>query len=198
VDGIRLGRDRHIRDAAALRVRLRPAIRRRAVAGKNDGTSVSYVAFTQRVQGQVAGRDVEAGTIRGERRLCIDGGGVGERLGGAGANGADQSGDAQSRREETALIGHMCRKLGHFYHGFPSPVNASLPGRLRLKKAQRGTPGRTYRGGSTVKRALAAIVGVAFVFASAGLVVAQTPATKADDKKMEDKKDSSMKKAPHH
>ena len=49
-----------------------------------------------------------------------------------------------------------------------------------------------------MKRALAAIVGVAFVFASAGLVVAQTPATKADDKKMEDKKDSSMKKAPHH
>src|SRR5262249_56218972 len=50
----------------------------------------------------------------------------------------------------------------------------------------------------TVKRALAAIVGVAFVFASAGLVGAQTstPATKTDDKKMEDK--SSMKKAPHH
>jgi hypothetical protein len=49
-----------------------------------------------------------------------------------------------------------------------------------------------------VKRALATIVGVAFVFASAGLVAAQTPppATKADDKKMEDK--SSMKKAPHH
>src|SRR5437762_3941545 len=55
-------------------------------------------------------------------------------------------------------------------------------------------------GGVTVKRALAAIVGVAFVFASAGLVGAQTPppATKADDKKMEDKKDTSMKKAPHH
>jgi hypothetical protein len=51
-----------------------------------------------------------------------------------------------------------------------------------------------------VKRALAAIVGVSFVFATAGLVVAQTPppATKADDKKMEDKKDASMKKAPHH
>jgi hypothetical protein len=51
-----------------------------------------------------------------------------------------------------------------------------------------------------VKRALAAIVGVAFVFASASLVAAQTPspATKADDKKMEDKKDASMKKAPHH
>lgn len=51
-----------------------------------------------------------------------------------------------------------------------------------------------------MKRALAAIVGVAFVFASAGLVGAQTPppATKTDDKKMEDKKDSSMKKAPHH
>jgi Domain of unknown function (DUF5666) len=49
-----------------------------------------------------------------------------------------------------------------------------------------------------VKRALATIVGVAFVFASAGLVGAQTsaPAPKTDDKKMEDK--SSMKKAPHH
>jgi hypothetical protein len=48
-----------------------------------------------------------------------------------------------------------------------------------------------------VKRALATIVGVAFVFASAGLVGAQTsaPAPKTDDKKMEDK--SSMK-APHH
>ena len=44
-----------------------------------------------------------------------------------------------------------------------------------------------------MKRALAAIVGVAFVFASAGLVAAQTPppATKAE-------KDTSMKKAPHH
>jgi len=49
-----------------------------------------------------------------------------------------------------------------------------------------------------VKRALAAVVGVAFVFASAGLVVAQTPAPKSEDKKMEDKKDTSMKKAPHH
>ena len=51
-----------------------------------------------------------------------------------------------------------------------------------------------------MKRALAAIVGVAFVFASAGLIGAQTPApaTKADDKKMEDKKDASMKKTPHH
>jgi len=53
-----------------------------------------------------------------------------------------------------------------------------------------------------VKRALAAIVGVAFMFASAGLAAAQTPATKMDDKKddkkMEDKKDTSMKKAPHH
>lgn len=50
-----------------------------------------------------------------------------------------------------------------------------------------------------MKRALATIVGVAFVFASAGLVGAQTPppATKTDDKKMEDKS-SSMKKAPHH
>jgi hypothetical protein len=49
-----------------------------------------------------------------------------------------------------------------------------------------------------VKRALATIVGVVFVFASAGLVGAQTstPAPKTDDKKMEDK--SSMKKAPHH
>ena len=49
-----------------------------------------------------------------------------------------------------------------------------------------------------MKRALAAVVGVAFVFASAGLVVAQTPAPKSEDKKMEDKKDTSMKKAPHH
>jgi hypothetical protein len=48
-----------------------------------------------------------------------------------------------------------------------------------------------------VKRALAAIVGVAFVFASAGLVGAQTPPP-ATDKKMEDKKDASMKKTPHH
>jgi hypothetical protein len=38
------------------------------------------------------------------------------------------------------------------------------------------------------------------MFATASLVGAQTPApaTKADDKKMEDKKDASMKKAPHH
>ncbi len=49
-----------------------------------------------------------------------------------------------------------------------------------------------------MKRALAAVVGVAFVFASAGLVAAQTPAPKPEDKKMEDKKDASMKKAPHH
>src|SRR6267378_3039194 len=56
----------------------------------------------------------------------------------------------------------------------------------------------THPGGVTVKRALAAVVGVAFVFASAGLVVAQTPAPKSEDKKMEDKKDTSMKKAPHH
>jgi hypothetical protein len=49
-----------------------------------------------------------------------------------------------------------------------------------------------------VKRALAALVGVAFVFASVGLAAAQTPppATKTDDKKME--KDASMKKAAHH
>ena len=45
-----------------------------------------------------------------------------------------------------------------------------------------------------MKRALAAVVGVAFVFASAGLVGAQTPAPKPEDKKMEDKKDASMKK----
>ena len=55
-----------------------------------------------------------------------------------------------------------------------------------------------------MKRALAALVGVSFVFASVGLVAAQSPsttpppATKMDDKKMEDKKDTSMKKAPHH
>src|SRR5882672_6262048 len=36
----------------------------------------------------------------------------------------------------------------------------------------------THPGGVTVKRALAAVVGVAFVFASAGLVAAQTPAPK--------------------
>jgi hypothetical protein len=44
-----------------------------------------------------------------------------------------------------------------------------------------------------VKRALAALVGIAFVFASAGLVSAQTsaPAKPAEDKKMD-------KKAPHH
>jgi hypothetical protein len=44
-----------------------------------------------------------------------------------------------------------------------------------------------------VKRALAAIVGIAFMFASSGLVVAQTPppAPKADEK-------TSMKKVPHH
>ena len=46
-----------------------------------------------------------------------------------------------------------------------------------------------------MKRALAAIVGVAFVFASAGLVGAQTPPPAT---KTEDKKDTSMKKAPHH
>jgi hypothetical protein len=47
-----------------------------------------------------------------------------------------------------------------------------------------------------VKRALAALVGIAFVFASAGLVSAQTPApaTKPEDKKM----DKMEKKAPHH
>lgn len=49
-----------------------------------------------------------------------------------------------------------------------------------------------------MKRALAALVGIAFVSASAGLVAAQTPAPKADEKKMEDKKDASMKKAVHH
>lgn len=55
-----------------------------------------------------------------------------------------------------------------------------------------------------MKRALAALVGIAFVSASAGLVAAQTPAPKTDDSKkmdkMEDKKekDASMKKAPHH
>lgn len=53
-----------------------------------------------------------------------------------------------------------------------------------------------------MKRALAALVGVAFVFASVGFVAAQTPppATKTDDKKMDTKmdKDASMKKAPHH
>ena len=47
-----------------------------------------------------------------------------------------------------------------------------------------------------MKRALAALVGIAFVFASAGLVSAQTPApaTKPEDKKM----DKMEKKAPHH
>ena len=49
-----------------------------------------------------------------------------------------------------------------------------------------------------MKRALAAVVGLAFVFASVGLAAAQTspPATKTDDKKMD--KDASMKKTPHH
>lgn len=49
-----------------------------------------------------------------------------------------------------------------------------------------------------MKRALAGIIGVAFVVASVGLAVAQTPppATKTDDKKMD--KDASMKKAAHH
>jgi hypothetical protein len=63
-----------------------------------------------------------------------------------------------------------------------------------------GFTGQHIPGGLIVKRALAAIVGVAFVFASSGLVGAQTPppAPKVDDKKMEDKKDASMKKAPHH
>ena len=46
-----------------------------------------------------------------------------------------------------------------------------------------------------MKRALAAIVGVAFVFASAGFVGAQTPPPAT---KTEEKKDTSMKKAPHH
>jgi len=47
-----------------------------------------------------------------------------------------------------------------------------------------------------VKRALAALVGIAFVFASAGLASAQTPApaTKPEEKKME----KMEKKAPHH
>lgn len=52
-----------------------------------------------------------------------------------------------------------------------------------------------------MKRALAAIMGIAFVFASSGLVGAQTPppAPKADEKKMDKMDDkSSMKKAPHH
>lgn len=50
-----------------------------------------------------------------------------------------------------------------------------------------------------MKRALAGIIGVAFVVSSVGLAVAQTPppATKTDDKKM-DNKDASMKKAAHH
>jgi uncharacterized protein YodC (DUF2158 family) len=52
-----------------------------------------------------------------------------------------------------------------------------------------------------VKKGLAALVGVAFLFASAGLVAAQPPAPKMDDAKkmdtkMEDKKASSPKK--HH
>jgi len=47
-----------------------------------------------------------------------------------------------------------------------------------------------------VKRALAALVGIAFVFASAGLASAQTPAPamKPEEKKME----KMEKKAPHH
>ena len=47
-----------------------------------------------------------------------------------------------------------------------------------------------------MKRALAALVGIAFVFASAGLASAQTPApaTKPEEKKME----KMEKKAPHH
>ena len=48
-----------------------------------------------------------------------------------------------------------------------------------------------------MKRVLAAVVGIAFVFASAGFVGAQTPPP-ATDKKVEDKKDASMKKSPHH
>src|SRR5205823_12661624 len=96
-DGIRLGRDRHIRDAAALGVRDRPPIRCAPVGGRNDGTSVTYVAFTHRARGQVTGRDVEAGTIGGERRLCISGGGLGKRLGGAETNGADHDRDTESR-----------------------------------------------------------------------------------------------------
>lgn len=51
-----------------------------------------------------------------------------------------------------------------------------------------------------MKRGLAALVGVAFVFATAGFVAAQstTTTTPPADKKMEDKKDTSMKKAAHH
>ena len=51
-----------------------------------------------------------------------------------------------------------------------------------------------------MKKTLAALVGVAFVFASVGLAVAQTPppATKKDDKKADIDKDASMKKMPHH
>ena len=47
-----------------------------------------------------------------------------------------------------------------------------------------------------MKRALAALVGIAFVFASAGLASAQTPAPamKPEEKKME----KMEKKAPHH
>ena len=50
-----------------------------------------------------------------------------------------------------------------------------------------------------MKRALAALVGIAFVFASAGLASAQTPAPamKPEEKKME-KMEKMEKKAPHH
>src|SRR5260370_21568185 len=68
----------------------------------------------------------------------------------------------------------------------------------RSREGPRPRTASTHRGGVTVKRAVDAVVGVAFVFASAGLVAAQTPAPKPEDKKMEDKKDASMKKAPHH
>src|SRR5215468_1654814 len=56
------------------------------------------------------------------------------------------------------------------------------------------------RRSDAVKKTLAALVGVAFVFASVGLAVAQTPppATKKDDKKADIDKDASMKKMPHH
>src|SRR3979490_2666818 len=103
------------------------------------------------------------------------------------------------------------RRLGHFYHASRARVNVGsatitcVCNRLTYREGMRGTgpPGPlnrtvgTHPGGVTVKRALAAVVGVAFVFASAGLVAAQTPAPKPEDKKMEDKKDTSMKKAPH-
>src|SRR5207247_9767348 len=101
--------------------------------------------------------------------------------------------------------------LGHCDHARHPRVNVGAPRSRAFAKgssilngwregpdgAQTQVPPATHNPGRvTVKRALAALVGIAFVCASAGLASAQTPAPamKPEDKKMEKKE----KKDPQH